>query len=230
MKKLINRIMNGEKRDQITHEKLILENTLELIDAFEIEYNNEYILSSNENMADRIFWAAVDLLENVGIFSPDANRAFNVSRNEILSNIRNARTGMFIGENIDKIFFGSRNTYKNHLPMIMGGPAMAPISPEYYVPIHRSYIKLNSIDSIAPGVFYCSDHRVTTNNPLHLINAHRSIDYLKRACTLEARSGMCIVTPPFIEDPVSAISITNSRFMSQGDLQEIIVGTNLQVT
>lgn len=230
MKNLMNQIMKGEKCDKSSHEQNIFETTLELIDVFEIEFDADNLIQNDENIADRVFWAAVELLEKVGIYSSDAKKVFKVPRNEILSSIRNARNGIFIGENIDKKFFGSRNVYKNQMPMIMGGPASSPISDELFIPIHRSYVKLNSIDSIAPGKLHSFDYRITNNNPFHLDNAHKSIDYLKRSCKLEARAGLCIVTPPFIEDTASAISITHPRFMDLGDLQEIIVGTNLQVT
>jgi methylamine--corrinoid protein Co-methyltransferase len=62
----------------------------------------------------------------------------------------------------------------------------------------------------------------TKGTPLTIYRAQKGIVELKEACRQEGRPNMCIVTPPYIEDDYSAISITHPMFMRPSDLQEII--------
>jgi methylamine--corrinoid protein Co-methyltransferase len=100
----------------------------------------------------------------------------------------------------------------------MGGPTAVPVSEDQFIPIHRSYTKIKSIECISPATLY--ENIFEKNNPLKMLEGHKAVNFVNDACRLEGRLGMCRVSPPFIEDPLTSISIANPKIMGAGDLQE----------
>jgi methylamine--corrinoid protein Co-methyltransferase len=115
------------------------------------------------------------------------------------------------------------------MPLIMGGPNASPVTPDLYIPIHRSYSKYRDINAIAPASLDTSSMNTLKKGPETLMRARQAVQLVKEACASEGRPDMCIVTPPHIEDPIAAVSVANPRFMGPGDLQEIIPRLDLKI-
>ncbi|MEL4305262.1 monomethylamine:corrinoid methyltransferase [Methanococcoides sp. LMO-2] len=219
-----------QKRTRGEHETLIYETSLELVDAYDIFYDEGELISSNFHMADRIYNAAIELLEHVGVLFDDEDRVLELNRNEIISAIRNKKRSFKIGEGIDATTLHFRDVLDNQMPLIMGGPNSSPISFEMFVPIHRSYAKIGMLDSIAPGIIHEFPNSMLIKPFYELYSVHEAASNLKQACNLEGRSGLCCVSPPFVEDIRASISIANSNSMGTGDFQEFYPRPDLTAT
>jgi hypothetical protein len=56
----------------------------EMIDRYKIKWDRQTIVNSDDDLADRVFQAAVDLIAEAGAYCPDTNRVMEFSRDEIL--------------------------------------------------------------------------------------------------------------------------------------------------
>lgn len=213
-----------DKRQKLTqreHELLIYETTLELAKSYDISFNRRELIPSDLKMADRVYNAAIELLERVGVFFSDEEKALELNREDIWAAIQSKRRSFMIGEGADATQLRFRDVLDDRMPVIMGGPTAIPVSSEMYVPIHRSYAKVGTTDSIGPATI----HRLPGDDlikPLvSLYSAHEAISGLKQACKLEGRPGLCCISPPFVEDVRTALSIANPGIMGPGDFQEM---------
>jgi methylamine--corrinoid protein Co-methyltransferase len=214
-------MLNGKKIEEKEHERLLYETNMELVREYDIHFDGEEMIPSDPYMADRVFDAAIYLMEEVGVYSIDTGRVIELTREEIINGIRNTKESYNIGEGLDAKTIVFRDVLDDRTPLILGGPCGAPISIESYIQIHRSYAKLNVIDALAPASIYEIPESTYYKTPLNLHSAHASINYVKEASALEGRPGMCCSTPPFIEDIRAALSIANPTFTKKGDMHEI---------
>lgn len=231
MEDLIYRMFSGKKRAESEHERLIYKNTLDLADSHNIFFEADTLVPNDVKMADRVFDAAVNLLEEVGIYCTDTGRTLELDKAEIRRSLQNACPDFTMGHGPETITVSFRHVMDERIPMICGGPDAVPITEDMFIPVHRSYSKINLIDSIAPASFHSMDierHKFK-GTPLAMLDAHKAVKLIKEACRLEGRGGICCFTPPFIDDPKTAISIANPEFMGLGDIQEIYPLTDLKI-
>ncbi|MDD4497409.1 MAG: monomethylamine:corrinoid methyltransferase [Methanosarcinaceae archaeon] len=223
MEELVYRMFNGKKRTESEHERLIYKSTLDLGESHNIFYEKDSMVPCDVKMADRVFDAAVNLLEEVGILCTDTNRVIELDKTEIKRSLQNSCPAFTMGEGAESIRVVSRHILDRRVPMICGGPSAVPITENMFIPVHRSYAKINLVESIAPASFHSMDleHHKFKGNPLNMLDAHKAVKFIKEACRLEGRGNICCFAPPFIDDPKAAISIANPEFMGHGDIQEI---------
>ncbi|MDV0445616.1 hypothetical protein MmiAt1_12050 [Methanimicrococcus sp. At1] len=228
MQHIIDMISNGTKMNESEHDELINEVSAELVELYEIEYDPDNLIPADDETANRILEAAFDLLEAVGVYSVDTKSVFTIPRDEIFRSVQNSQRYLNIGEGSDKYLLTLAGSSEKKKTSIMGGPNASPVTPEMFIPIHRSYAKYTDIDSIAPA-YLDVPAGSAKKGPANLMKARQAVQLVKEACALEGRPDMCITTPPHIEDPVAAVSVANPRFMGSGDLQEIIPQQGLKV-
>ena len=229
MQHILDMISNGTKMSESEHDELISEVGAELVELYEIKQDSENLIPMDDKTANKILEAAFDLLEAVGIYSIDTKSVITIPRSEIFRSIQNSRKYLNIGEGSDKYLLTLTANTEKKRTLIMGGPNACPVTPEMYIPIHRSYAKFTDIDSIAPASLDVPPTNFMKRGPVNLMHARRAVQLVKEACALEGRPDICMTTPPHIEDPVAAVSVANPRFMGPGDLQEIIPQQGLKV-
>lgn len=232
MNDLVLRMLKGNKRTRSEHEGLVYNKSMELVADYDIVFDPKTPIPLDVSMADRVFSAAVDLLADVGIYCADTNRVLEFSRSEIRKCIRNSRTSFNAGSGAESTRVSFRKVLDENVPFIIGGPDAVPVSDDMYLPIHRSYAKINLVDSIAPASLHnpnILDHKFNfKGSPLTLSDAHRGVSLIKEACKLEGRPDICCVSPPYIDDIKAAISIANGKTMGSGDLQELYPRPDLE--
>ncbi|WP_440951456.1 monomethylamine:corrinoid methyltransferase [Methanococcoides sp. FTZ1] len=212
---------SAPKRTKSEHDLFLYETSLELVDSYDIFYDGNELISQDFGMADRVYHAATELLERVGVHFNDKDIVLEISKEDIEKRLQLQRRSFMIGEDADRMTLNFRNVLDDKMPFIIGGPTAMPLSAEMYIPIHRSYAKVDLIDSLGPGTIHSYLEPGLVKELSSFYSAHESISYMKQACSLEGRPGICCLPPPFIEDVWNSISIANPKFMSMGDFQEI---------
>ncbi|MCQ1534413.1 monomethylamine:corrinoid methyltransferase [Methanosarcina sp. KYL-1] len=223
MEYFISKMLNGKERTESEHERLIYRNSLELVEAHDLTFDPEYPVPVDMRLADRVFSAALNLLEEVGVYSTDTKRVVEFSKSEMRQCIRNSPFSFRIGSNADSTEVRFRNVLDERTPLIIGGPCAVPITDDLFLPVHRSYAKINRVDSVAPASYHCSEYPRyrLKKSPLNMYEAHKAVKLIKEACRVEGRPDICCVSPPFIDDVRTALSISDPQFMGRGDLEEL---------
>jgi methylamine--corrinoid protein Co-methyltransferase len=217
----INQMFDGKKRTESEHDSLIYETSLDLVESYGILYDPDELIP-NMDMADRIFDAAIDLIDEVGVLCIDTNRIIEINKKEIKRLLKNPCSEFTVGEGAESTHVSFRNILDEKVPFIIGGPAGVAISDEFFTPAHCSYAKINVASAITPGSLQSlATKHYFKENPQNIADAQHTIALVKESCRLQGRPGICCLTPTTIEDIRSAISIANPIFMGKGDLQEI---------
>ncbi len=226
MNEIVKQIFNGKKVSQKNYEELVHETSMILINKYNIIFDNNNLLPLDFNMADRVYLAALDLVETTGFFATGTKRIYKPKRDEILDNMENIGRSLTIGKGFDNICINFRKVLDERLPSIWGGPCAAPASEKYFIPIHQSYAKIRDIDNLTPASLITSE-KSTLHTPLELNTAYKSIHMLNEALKLENRPNMCYNIPPSIGDIRASLSITNCKLTSQNTIHEIYNATDM---
>ena len=81
----------------------------ELVKKYGIEFPGEHhFINMDDELVERAFGAAIELLEKVGVYCITTRRCIRLSRDEILTAIREAPTEILMGEGRDRRIWKQR--------------------------------------------------------------------------------------------------------------------------
>ncbi|WP_406655643.1 monomethylamine:corrinoid methyltransferase [Methanolobus sp. ZRKC2] len=224
---LVEKSFEGETRTETKHEELIFETSLELIEKHDIFFNGDEIVPCDREMPNRVYAAAVELIDKTGIFLTDTNRVIKIDAETIISKSRNVRERFNYGTGTDASAITKRRVLDNKAPTIVGGPTGILVSKDLYIPIHRSFMKVNKMGIISPGMLHDPTGKMY-QIPFELFSVYETMSNLKEACNLENRTGLCCMNPPIVRDIAALISISNYTIMKEGDISEVYPPGNLK--
>ena len=123
----------------------------QLYEDSHIEYNPDEVIP-NDNTADAIFRAAVELLCDVGLYNKDSQRVIQFSRDEIMEIAKTRLHEITLGKGHDAVVVKERKPDSEFPPVIVTGPIGGPFTEECYLPCHTSYAQEPTCQGLLGGV------------------------------------------------------------------------------
>lgn len=162
-----------------------------VVREYEIRADRDHVVNLDDDMADRVWQAAVDFLASCGVYSKDTGRVILFSRSEIEQLVCEAPSRVSIGDGPDARVDVARTLDDPRPPLIMGGPIGSPTPNELFVPIIRSYVQEPIID-VACGATLTSvaGQEIRTKSPLEILAAWEEINLMRQARELAGRPGI----------------------------------------
>lgn len=102
---------------------------------YDITYDPASLIPTDESLYDSVFKAGMELLLEVGIFCLSTSKIIKLKEEEIKNVLKLAPTKI-LGEGKEQITMKHREMESHEPPIIIGGPAGAPISEEMAIPIY----------------------------------------------------------------------------------------------
>ena len=181
---VIDRVYSGpivdEKKFDLQH---VAHGVARAIREHDIKFDKDHIIQQDDELIDRVFEAALDFLEQCGIYHKDTQRLVTFTRSEIEEALQQAPSQVTIGEGPDSRVFQNRQVEDSRRPQVSGGPIGTPLSEDQYLPIMQSYWQEPIIDLVVPGCFSTIMGReIRSNSPLEIVASwHESRQGLEAA-------------------------------------------------
>lgn len=188
-----DRFYRGERmREDRWDYSVVPGNVARMKEKYKIEFSNE-IIPTDEDLCERLFLAGVEMLLDTGIYNTDLGRVMHIDEDELFEGLKMAPQTLRLGSGKDERFCVARRGNEPRKPIIQGGPTGAPVSEGVFVPMIRSYAQEPVVDTIVSGVLNSvNDHPTTTNTPWEIRGTMAEIRYVREACLMSQRPGMCI--------------------------------------
>lgn len=189
---IVNRSLTGPVVEEQTFDlKHVVAGIKRVVQEYEIEADRTHVVNLDDEMADRVWQAALDFLASCGVYSKDTGRVILFSRDEIEHLVRIAPSQISMGEGADARVDTARTLDDPRPPLIMGGPIGSPTPNELFVPIIRSYLQEPIVD-VACGATLMSiaGQEIRTKSPLEILAAWEEIDLMRQARELAGRPGI----------------------------------------
>ena len=190
-----------------------------VVAEYEIRADRDRVVNLDEDMADRVWEAAVDFLASCGVYSKDTGRVILFSREEIEELVRSAPSQVSIGEGPDARVDAARTLDDPRPPLIMGGPIGSPVPNDLFVPVIRSYVQEPIVD-VACGATLMSvaGQEIRTKSPLEILAAWEEIDLMRRARELAGRPGIATTGIMISVSDLGNLTATSSPAVLPNDM------------
>ena len=188
-----DRFFEGERmREDQWDYTVVPTNAARMKEKYDIRFTKE-IIPTDEDLCERLFLAGMEMLLNTGFYNTDLGRVMRISEDELFEGLKMAPQKLKLGSGKDKRECKARRGNDSRKPIIQGGPTGAPVSENLFVPIISSYAQEPVVDTIVSGVLNTvNNHAATTNTPWEIRATMAEIRYVREACLMSQRPGMCI--------------------------------------
>ncbi|MFC1950268.1 monomethylamine:corrinoid methyltransferase [Chloroflexota bacterium] len=206
--------------------KIFVPKLREVIKKYEIKYDPENPIPSDDNLADRVFKAGVELYASVGTYCVDTERIIKFTEEEIEEALVTAPSAPVFGEGKEAKALVARKPESNIPPWCFIGAGGAAVSnEELFVSILEAYASFlplaNSITT--PSIKTINGKIVRAGSPLEILACMRSSTLAREALRRGSRPGL-----PIMNSIATAVSDTAKIAGSQFGLRPsdgFLIGT-----
>lgn len=148
---IFKRSRSGPFMKEVEYDLMLSKRLRELLKEYQITYSPDLLVPADDDLADRVFQAGLQLLVDVGSYHLDTQRVIKFTRNEILEALRRAPSEIRVGEGRDMVIATHRNIEDSSFPLNLTGPAGQACSEAVYLANLISYAQEPYVDAIESG-------------------------------------------------------------------------------
>lgn len=197
-----------------------------LIKKYEIAYDPETPVPSDDKLADRIFAAAVDFFVECGVYFNSTRTIVHFSRQEVMTALSSYDGDCRFGRGKEARIFRSRKPDSSTRPWCHVGSGIVASTEQIASQIVKGNASIAAADSMSVNALDMIDgHKINTGQPSEIVGAIRSIKVAREACRLAGRPDLPIINGiATAGSAISTIAAANPEFgLYHSDA--IIVGT-----
>jgi methylamine--corrinoid protein Co-methyltransferase len=164
-----------------------------VVQQYDIHADRSHVVNLDNELADRVWAAALDFLTACGIYCLDTGRVIQFSREEIDQILQAAPEEVVLGKGPDAVHERYRLVGDERPPLNMGGPVGSPVSEELFIPAMLSYVQESNVDVVCPATLSTiHGHELRTRSPLEILAAWQEFDFMKQVLRRAGRPGMAV--------------------------------------
>jgi methylamine--corrinoid protein Co-methyltransferase len=149
MLSVLDKAENGPVIEEADWDRNFIAKTVRnLINKYDIQWDAEVMVPSDDDLADRLFEAGMEMAREVGVYCLDTKRQMKWSQDELDFILSTSPEEETIGLGEDQVTIRHRRPDENSPITKVGGPYGTPVEEEFYVPIMVSYAQERILDYI----------------------------------------------------------------------------------
>ena len=174
--------------------KILVPNIRRIVDEFEIRFDSAIPISTDNDMADRLFEAAIEFLSITGLYCDGTNRVIAFDRNEIHEGLENYQNAGTFGEDEDRHSIKPRKPEDSNLPWCHLGNGIAVTSDEIASALVEGFAGIPQARSITiPALDNVRGRPVLGGSPFEIYSVIESVETARRALANAGRPGLPIL-------------------------------------
>lgn len=164
-----------------------------LVTKYQIKFDKTTIVPSDDDLADRLFQAGLELAAEIGLFCQSTSRRIVWSRAELEEGLRFCPSEAVMGTGGDAVIARKRVPEDRRPPVISGGAYGVVVKEDLFVPIMLSYAQEPAIDVIDNGNLETAYGRnVKADSPWEVLGGWREAELSMEVIQRAGRPGLCI--------------------------------------
>ena len=136
---VIDRSDNGPLAKEKEYDMQLGGTARQMVQKYDIRYDRDTVIPSDDDLADRVFQAAMDLFVDMGVYCRDTGRLMMFSRDEVEQALNHAPQSITHGQGPDTAVMTSRQVEDHSPPFITMTPVGTPVAEERFVKLVQSY-------------------------------------------------------------------------------------------
>src|SRR5664280_3543994 len=164
----------------------------ELISRYKIKWDRETIINTDDDLNDRVFQAAVDLLAEAGAYCPETNRVMLFTRDEILRACEQCPKASTFGENRErKVMYGRRPDTTDKRPWVHVGGGIYTTDEQIFMDTVEKMASYNIVDSVSvPSILHLRGKDARVRSPQEILSACKTVRLAREGIRRSGRAGM----------------------------------------
>jgi len=148
---IFQRSRSGPFMKEIEFDLMVAKRAQELVREYDVKYDPQLLCPADDEMADRVFEAGVQLFLDVGVYHLDTQRVIRFDRGEVMDALRQAPSTLYLGEGKDMVIATNRGVENPTPSLNLTGPAGQACSEEHYLKMLIGYAQEPYVDAIESG-------------------------------------------------------------------------------
>jgi len=191
---LCRRAQTGPTMDEQTFDlDVVFMTARKLCEKYKIKYDPKTPVPSDDDLADRVYQAAVDFVVAVGIYIPDTNSIVKFERDEVLAAVAHSRGRCIMGEGKDRYEWTPRKPDSDTPPWQHVGAGIVATDERIAFQQTKGYASIPQANSISiPALESIDGVKVTSGQPTEVLGAIRAMKIARDAARAAGRPGLAI--------------------------------------
>lgn len=166
-----------------------------VVKKYEIHYDPQNPIPSDDALADRVFAAAVEFYTNVGTYCIDTERRILFTGEEIKDSLACANPGVWLGEGNERSYLKWRKPESTERPFLSLGAAGAPVSTEDVLfGVAKGFASIPISNGMTtPALTIMDGQRTLAGSPLEMEASIRNVRLVREACRRAGRPGLPVM-------------------------------------
>lgn len=190
---IVSRSESGPYMKESDFDMTLMKTVMKLVKEYQIEYEPSILVPADDELADRIYQAAVELVLEMGIYNQSTQRRIFFTRDEIDQAVALAPSELVLGEGKDAVIERHREVEGMEPCCMHSGPTGTPTSEAYHGLILQSCAQEQLVDCLGHGsVATYQGQLIIPGTPLEILAAQRDAVQARESIRKAGRPGMHI--------------------------------------
>jgi methylamine--corrinoid protein Co-methyltransferase len=190
---IVERSENGPFIKESAYDLALARKTAELVRKHGIQFDRQVIVPSDDDMADRLFQAGLELFLEMGVYNQSTERRILFSPDEVQSAVAEAPRAITMGLGKDAREMCHREVETAEPCIVHSGPTGTPSSERYHPLILFSCAQEPLVDVLGGGsVSTYMGQLIIPGSPLEILGVRKQAAVARQAINLAGRGGMGI--------------------------------------
>ena len=190
---IVDRSENGSFMKETAYDLALARKTAELVKKHGIKFDRQVIVPSDDDMADRLYEAGLELFLEMGVYNQSTERRILFTPEEVRSAIAEAPSAITMGLGRDARQMRHREVETTDPCIVHSGPTGTPSSERYHPLILYSCAQEPLVDVLGGGsVSTFMNQLIIPGSPLEILGVRKQATVARQAITQAGRGGMGI--------------------------------------
>lgn len=173
--------------------KYVQEPISELIEKYDVKWNKDLLVPYDDELADRVFFAGLELAQETGVYCLDSRRQMIWSKDELDEVIATTPKQITLGVRSDSVTIKARRPEENSRIPVVGGAFGIPMREDLFVPVMLSYAQEPLIDIVSNASLLSTYGRpIRAGSPWEAVGCWQEADLSFEAIRRVGRTGIPI--------------------------------------
>jgi methylamine--corrinoid protein Co-methyltransferase len=165
----------------------------QLCQKYKIVFDPKTPVPSDDDLADRVYQAAIDFVVEVGMYVPETHSIVKFERDEVLAAVANSRGRCVMGEGKDRYEWTPRKPDSDKQPWYHVGTGIVATDERVAFQQTKGYASIKQANSISiPALESIDGVKVISGQPTEILGAIRAMKIARDAARAAGRPGLAI--------------------------------------
>ena len=190
---IVKRAQSGPYMKEADFDLKLTKRIKELVREYGIRYDANNLCPSDDDMADRVWQAGLQLFVEMGAYCQSTERCIRFTKDEALEILGQEPGAVTLGAGKDAVVMHHRGVEDPQRAIMHSGPTGLPSSERYHPLILLSCAQEPLVDCLGAGsVSTYFGERILPGTPLEILGARRDASVAREAVRMAGRPGMHI--------------------------------------